>query len=105
MSINIEKTVQLARTMAAIGFYGKAASLVLIANTAIAEEAVAPKVEAAPPRTEFYLKFDNNDLQILSTAAMELPKKIADPFIAKMQAQLAAQTQQANEAAAKAGAK
>lgn len=55
------------------------------------------------PRTEFYLKFDAADLQMLNAAIMELPKRTADPFLAKLNGQLSTQTQQANEDAAKKG--
>jgi hypothetical protein len=73
----------------------------LISTSAIAQE--APKAEAPKaPRTEFYLKFSADELQTLNSALMELPKRAADPFLAKLNAQLQQQTQQdANEAAAK----
>lgn len=63
----------------------------------------AGTVTPVQPRTDFYLKFDASDLQILNNAIMELPKKIADPYLAKLNGQLSSQTQQANEAEAKKG--
>jgi hypothetical protein len=44
---------------------------------------VAPKV--------FYLEVDANDLAVISGGLMELPKKIADPMILKLNGQLTAQ--------------
>jgi hypothetical protein len=81
----------------------------LLSTSALAQDAAKPaepaKQEAAaqpaPPRTEFYLKFDAADLQNLNAGIMELPKRVADPFLAKLNGQLQQQTQQGNEAAAK----
>lgn len=41
----------------------------------------------------YHLDVDANDLNALGAAINELPKKIADPLIAKLQAQIAAQNQ------------
>lgn len=53
----------------------------------------APAISPAPQR--FYLEVDQSDLQALSQALNELPKRVADPIILKLNAQLqpAAQSQ------------
>ena len=54
-------------------------------------EAAAPAVPAAPPKV--YLELDQNDLAAVSQALNELPKRIADPLILKLNGQLQAQMQ------------
>ena len=46
-------------------------------------------VPAAPP--EFVLKFDQNDIATLNQCVGELPFKIAQPFVTKMNVQMAPQ--------------
>lgn len=50
-----------------------------------------PSPPAAPVAKVFYLEVDGNDLTAISQALMELPKKIADPLVLKLNAQLQAQ--------------
>lgn len=40
------------------------------------------------PTVRYYLEVDQSDLNAISAGLMELPKKIADPLIIKLQAQL-----------------
>jgi len=47
-----------------------------------------PAVTAPPPPPKFHLEIDQADLQAISQALNELPKKIADPLILKLNAQL-----------------
>lgn len=68
-----------------------------------ATETPAPAPAAPPAPTKFYLEVEPADLQAISLALMELPKKIADPLILKLNAQLQA-PQQAQIAANKADA-
>lgn len=46
----------------------------------------APPQQPAPPK--FYLEVDQNDLAVLGAALNELPKKIADPVVLKLNGQL-----------------
>jgi len=50
---------------------------------------VDPKPTVAP--TKFYLELDQNDINALNAVIQELPKRIADPFILKINGQLAVQ--------------
>lgn len=86
--------------------------MLLVSRGARAEEATpapaatetpAPAPAAPPAPTKFYLEVEPADLQAISLALMELPKKIADPLILKLNAQLQA-PQQAQIAANKADA-
>lgn len=52
-------------------------------------EAAAPVAPAAPAK--FTLEVDQADLNAISQALLELPKRVADPLITKLNAQLAAQ--------------
>lgn len=89
-------------------------AMVLFSSQTFAQEQTSPpeppKVEAAKPppapapRTEWMLKFTADELNNLYAAIMELPKKIADPFMARLNAQLTAQSH-ADAEAAKAAAK
>lgn len=54
-------------------------------------ETNAPAASAAPPKV--YLELDQNDLAAVSQALNELPKRIADPLILKLNGQLQAQMQ------------
>lgn len=78
-----------------------AAALLLATATAFADDAKPETKAEAAPRTDWYLKFDAAELQHLNTALMELPKRLADPLLAKLNIQLKQQQQQDNEAAAK----
>lgn len=75
---------------------------------ALSEEAVptpTPTETAAPAATpatpapalaqKFWLEVDANDLAAISQALNELPKRVADPLVLKLNAQLAAQAQTA----------
>ena len=55
-------------------------------------EAAAPAASPAP-LTKFYLEVDQADLQLISQALVELPKRLADPLIMKLNAQLQAPAQ------------
>jgi hypothetical protein len=50
----------------------------------------APVAPAAPPQ-KYYLELDQADLNAVSAALVELPKKLADPLILKFNAQLQSQ--------------
>lgn len=52
-------------------------------------ETPAPAAATAPAK--FYLELDQADLNAVSAALNELPKKIADPLILKLNGQLQAQ--------------
>jgi len=75
------------------------------AGTGTAEPTIAP----APAVSKFYLEVDQSDLQALSAAISELPKKIADPLLLKLNGQLNPQVQATlkaqQEATAKSGEK
>lgn len=47
----------------------------------------APAPQPAPP-AKVYLELDQNDLVAVSQAINELPKRVADPLIVKLNAQL-----------------
>ena len=84
--------------------YALIAALLLAPTLALAQDApggtvLSPQAEAAtapqtattapaPPPTHWQLDLDAGDLQTLNAAVMELPKKVADPFIAKLQSHL-----------------
>lgn len=55
-------------------------------------QASQPAPSAPPQPNEFIVKLDGNDLAAIGNALNELPKKIADPLIMKINAQLQAQT-------------
>lgn len=86
-----------------------AAIALLVATGAFAQTPVpAPPTpeQAAPaplPPQKFYLELDPNDLQVVSQALNELPKRIADPLIQRLNAQLQAaeQARISSKAAAK----
>lgn len=75
----------------------------LVATSAVAEDAPAPTPsptpeQAAPapaqaPPQRFYLEVDQSDLAAISQALNELPKRVADPLILKLNGQLQAQGQ------------
>lgn len=52
----------------------------------IPAEPATGNVQPAP--TRFYLEVDQNDLAVLGAALNELPKKIADPVVMKLNGQL-----------------
>lgn len=82
-----------------------AAIALIVATGAFAQTPApsAPPVEqAAPaPPQKFYLELDPGDLQAISQAVNELPKRVADPLIMRLNAQLQA-AEQARIAANKA---
>lgn len=71
----------------------------IVATSALAEDApsVTPAPEKAAPTPaqaapqRFYLEVEQADLNAISQALMELPKRVADPLILKLQGQLQAQ--------------
>ena len=66
----------------------------LLAAPAFAQEATPqPPAQPVEPPSKFYLELDKTDLDLIGTAINELPKKIADPLINRLNAQLSAQTQ------------
>jgi hypothetical protein len=80
----------------------------LVATSAFAEDAPSiptpvekPAQAAVPAPQKFYLEVDQTDLNAISQALVELPKKTADPLILKLNGQLQAQ-QPIAEAAEKA---
>jgi len=75
-------------------------ALLLGASVCRAEDAPAtpaPQVEATPAAVppaspaKFYLEVDQADLQAISAGINELPKRVADPLVLKLNAQLQAQ--------------
>jgi hypothetical protein len=68
---------------------------------AVAALLAASPVFAQSP-TVYHLDVDANDLVNMGAAFNELPKKVADPLIAKLQAQINAQNAAVAEAAKKA---
>lgn len=71
---------------------------ILAATSAFAEDAPSipvPQERPAPaapaPPAKLYLEVDQADLAAISQALNELPKRIADPLILKLNAQLSAQ--------------
>ncbi len=66
------------------------ASLLWFGPRAFAEDA-PPSPIAAP--TEWYLRFDQANLNVLSACIQELKKKDADPFLATIQAQIGKQAE------------
>lgn len=73
----------------------------LVATSAFAEDApsVTPASDKAAPAPaqaapqRFYLEIDQSDLNAISQALNELPKRVADPLILKLSGQLQAQEQ------------
>ena len=58
-----------------------------------------PDQQASPPMpSTFHLEVDQADLAAINNALMELPKKIADPLINKLNGQLQKQMQAAQAA-------
>jgi hypothetical protein len=55
------------------------------------QQPAPPAASAAPQR--FYLEVDQSDLNAISQALNELPKRVADPLILKLNGQLQAQEQ------------
>jgi predicted outer membrane protein len=51
--------------------------------------ALAPAVSAAPPK--YHIELEAADIASLSAALMELPKRLADPLIEKINKQLQAE--------------
>jgi hypothetical protein len=67
---------------------------ILLATPAFAQD--APKPDGAPAAsgpapTEWYLKIDQQGINTLSQCIQELPKKVADPFLFNLDAQLKTQ--------------
>ena len=59
-------------------------------------DAAAPAAQPAtpqPPPAKFYFEVDQSDLAAISQALSELPKRVADPLILRLNGQLAAQAQ------------
>lgn len=52
-----------------------------------------PALAASPAPQKFYLEVDAADLDAISRALAELPKRIADPLILKLNGQLRVQSQ------------
>jgi hypothetical protein len=82
--------------LAAIAWWG-----VVLISAARAEDAPPPPTEATAPVTsvpsgpgitqqpaKFYLELDPTDLQQIGQALNELPKRVADPLILKINSQL-----------------
>ena len=66
----------------------------LLATPTFAQETTPqPPAQPIEPPSKFYLELDKTDLDLIDTAINELPKKIADPLINRLNAQLSAQTQ------------
>jgi membrane-bound ClpP family serine protease len=72
----------------------------LVAADAFAEDATSPTPSPAPTTpaapaaaAKFYLEVDQSDLSAISQALNELPKRVADPLILKLNGQLQAQEQ------------
>ena len=72
----------------------------LVTTSAFAEDAApttAPSPPPAPAATpapeKYYLELDQADLNAVSQALNELPKRVADPLILKLNGQLQAQEQ------------
>lgn len=77
------------------------ATLLVIAATSAYPQDDDP-IQVSPERTEaarqaaqqkFYLELTQEDLNAVSAALIELPKKVADPLILKFNAQLAKQAE------------
>lgn len=70
-------------------------ALAILALTMIATPARAEDKPAAPPvpPSVYFLALDQQDLSLLSAAINELPKRAADPFLAKLQGQIAKQAE------------
>lgn len=75
-----------------------AALALLVATSAVAQDAAptpapteTPAPAASPAPARFYLEVDAADLDAISRALVELPKRVADPLITKLNAQLQAQ--------------
>jgi hypothetical protein len=72
------------------------AIIACLLSTAAVYAEDAPKAPDAPPApvaapTEWYLRFDQPNLNVLSACIQELPKRAADPFLANIQAQIGKQ--------------
>lgn len=83
-----------------------ALAFVLLATSALAEDAPAisapierPAPAATPAPAKYYLEIDQTDLGALSQALNELPKRIADPLILKLDAQIRSQQEPIKAAA------
>lgn len=85
MKITIFAAVLLAGLYAVTGAVAEEAS-----PTPTPTETPAPAASPAPPKM-FYLEVDPNDLALISQAINELPKRVADPLVLKLNAQLQAQ--------------
>jgi hypothetical protein len=53
----------------------------------------APAAQQTPAPAKFYFEVDQNDLAAISQALSELPKRVADPLILRLNGQLAVQAQ------------
>jgi hypothetical protein len=80
---------------------GGALAAILVVTGAFAQDATptpaptetpAPAASPAPPQ-RFYLELDAADINLLAQAVNELPKRVADPFLLKLQGQLQAGAQ------------
>lgn len=90
--MHFTKTLMLATLLAT------AASMAAAQDTAPTPHPTpAPQASpASPPPSgplKFYLEVSPEDLQSISNALMELPKKVADPLITKLNAQLQKQAE------------
>lgn len=103
--------------MKRIFMIGALAFQTFLLGAAVAQEAnqSSPPTTASAPNTQnsagptlkpgmFYLEVEASDLKAIGDALMELPKKIADPVVMKLNAQLQEQAKiaQAREEALKA---
>jgi len=69
--------------------------MLLLIAPAYAEEPVptpSPPMSQVTPQL-FYFEVDQNDINAISSALNELPKRVADPLILKLSGQLKAQAQ------------
>jgi hypothetical protein len=95
-----------APTIALIGFLASIGLLAVgVATGAFAQDAEAPKpapektAPAAPvaPPSEYLVRLSPADLNSIGQALMELPKKVADPIVDRINAQLIEQNKAAAE--------
>jgi hypothetical protein len=65
--------------------------MIALATAQVPTPSPSPEPQASPTSTgpvTFQLEVDQNDIAALSAALMELPKKVADPLISKLNAQI-----------------
>ena len=92
------KKITIYTTMLLAGLYTVTGALAENAAPAPAPTAMPspvplpPEKPAAAPQ-RFYLEVDPDDLRLISQAINELPKRLADPLVLKLNAQLQASSQ------------